>query len=50
LLTKSLTPTVKPTVIEPLNNEEIKKEMIRQTMSELGKRSAQARAKKRKEQ
>jgi hypothetical protein len=47
-LTKLLTPTVKATVNEPLNNDEIiKKEMIRQAMSELGKRSGKSRARKR---
>jgi len=34
------------TTNEPKTDEELKKEMIRQTMSELGKRSAAARAKK----
>ena len=36
--------------VKNISEEEIKQEMIRQTMSELGKRSAQARAKKRLEE
>ena len=38
--------TVAATVHETLNGEEIKKELIRQAMSELGKRSGRARARK----
>jgi hypothetical protein len=61
-LTKSLTSTVQSTVNEPLlpykepfknellNDEAHKKEMIRQAMSELGKRSGKARARKREEE
>lgn len=40
--------TVEETV-ETMSDEDLKKEMIRQTMSELGKRSAAARARKRRE-
>ena len=46
-------PTVKSTVPaianEPLNNDLVKKEMIRLTMSELGKKSVAARARKKAE-
>jgi len=40
-------PTVVSTTSETMTDDELKKEMIRQTMSELGKRSAAARARKR---